>query len=759
MEADPVTSPSEAHGLSLESVVTTKLRPPTLRSEQLPRPRLLKLLRASSERKLTLVSASAGYGKTTLLTQWCQSQAGSLPCAWVSLDEHDNDPVRLWRHITETFREVAPDEGFGADVLVGLGVIGTELVETVLPMLINELAELPRRVVLVLDDYYFIKEGAAHDSVAFFVEHLPDTVHLALLTRSYPPLSLGRLRARGEMDEIGTEQLAFSEEEAASLLKEGLRLDIGPDDLSTLLERTEGWPAGIYLAALSLQGKEDTHAFIASFGGSSRYIVDLLGEEVLSALPEEKRQFLLRTSVLERMSGSLCDEVVETEGSGKLLREISRSNLFVIPLDDEGEWYRCHHLFSDFLVYELRTSDPDLVPVLHERASAWFEGEGLVDGAIQHAIAAGDYARAGGLIARHWLRYMLTGQTATVEQWIEALPEDFVDADAALVLVKAWISALYGRWEERERYLAVAEGSSYEGKLPDGTASAESGVAIIRAVFSYGGVQSILEAARRAAALEPEQTSPQTALVRFGLGSGLYLSGDTSGARMPLEEALELTRVGQPLIRMAVLFALSNVALDEGQLEEAEPLAREARALVDRFGLRAIPQATLAHIALGRVLAERGKLEEAETELESGLSVRRMSPGISPWCTLIGLVVLAQVRLARGDRAGAQAVLTEARAVLEAAPDDAGMLPELLERQERKHRTSKPREGQLDEELTERELAVLGLLPGELSTSQMAHSLYVAPSTVRTHIKSIYRKLGVSSRKEAVEEAHARGLI
>jgi LuxR family maltose regulon positive regulatory protein len=526
-----------------------------------------------------------------------------------------------------------------------------------------------------------------------------------------------------------------------------------------LLERTEGWPAGIYLAALSLQGKEDTHAFIASFGGSSRYIVDLLGEEVLSALPEEKRQFLLRTSVLERMSGSLCDEVVETEGSGKLLREISRSNLFVIPLDDEGEWYRCHHLFSDFLVYELRTSDPDLVPVLHERASAWFEGEGLVDGAIQHAIAAGDYARAGGLIARHWLRYMLTGQTATVEQWIEALPEDFVDADAALVLVKAWISALYGRWEERERYLAVAEGSSYEGKLPDGTASAESGVAIIRAVFSYGGVQSILEAARRAAALEPEQTSPQTALVRFGLGSGLYLSGDTSGARMPLEEALELTRVGQPLIRMAVLFALSNVALDEGQLEEAEPLAREARALVDRFGLRAIPQATLAHIALGRVLAERGKLEEAETELESGLSVRRMSPSISPWCTLIGLVVLAQVRLARGDRAGAQAVLTEARAVLEAAPDDAGMLPELLERQERKHRTSKPREGQLDEELTERELAVLGLLPGELSTSQMAHSLYVAPSTVRTHIKSIYRKLGVSSRKEAVEEAHARGLI
>jgi LuxR family maltose regulon positive regulatory protein len=625
-------------------------------------------------------------------------------------------------------------------------------------MLINELTELPYRVVLVLDDYHCIKESSCHESVAFFIEHLPDTVHVVLSTRSYPPLPLGRLRARGEMDEIHTEQLAFSEEEATILLKEGLRLDIGSTDLLALLEKTEGWPAGIYLAGFSLRGKNDARAFIDSFRGSNRYIVELLGEETLAVLPEAEKQFLLRTSVLERMSGSLCDAVVQTEGSTKLLRELSHSNLFVVPLTENEEWYRYHHLFADFLRYELTSTQPKLVPVLHERASAWFEREGLVGAAIRHAIAAGEHARAGTLIARHWFSYLATGQMVTLEQWLDALPEDLINGEAALSLVKAWISAVYGRQEERARYLALAEGNSYEGKLPDGTPSVEAGVVLVRAVFGYGGAQSIAEAGRRAAALEPERTSPRASLVRYGLASGLYLSGDISGARKPLEEALELTGAGQPLVRIAVLFELSVVAVEEGHLEEAESLAREARALVDRFRLHRIPQSTLAHIALGHVLAERGKPDEAQTELESALSVRRILPNLSPWPTLIGLLALAQVRLTRGDRVGARAVLAEARAILEAVPD-AGMFSELLERQERKLRTSTRQEEPLNWELTERELDVLGLLDGQLTVQQISNSLYVAPSTVRTHIKSIYRKLEVSSRKEAVEHAYAREII
>jgi LuxR family transcriptional regulator, maltose regulon positive regulatory protein len=305
----------------------------------------------------------------------------------------------------------------------------------------------------------------------------------------------------------------------------------------------------------------------------------------------------------------------------------------------------------------------------------------------------------------------------------------------------------------------LVESIPYEGPLPDGTASVEAGVTIVRTSFGYDGVRSTVAAAQRAVALEPGLTSPRAGLVRFALGAGLYLSGDLAGARNALEGALDLTpEADQPLLRVVALSLLSVVAAEEGNLEEAESRAREAGGLVDRLRLSTVPQATLAPIALGFVLAERGELEEAETALEGALSVRRELPGLSPWPTLIGLLALASARLTRGDRGGGRAVLTEARTMLERYPD-AGILPELLERQERKLRRRKPREGQLDGELTQRELDVLRLLGSEFSTRQMAQSLYVAPSTVRTQIKSIYRKLGVSSRDEAVEEAHARGLI
>src|SRR5215212_7745437 len=393
-------------------VLKPKLRAPLPPPEQLVRRRLLAVLSNSLDRKVSVISAPTGYGKTTLLAHWRQIEEADVPFAWVSLDEQDNDLVRLWRHIVEALRQVVPAEDFGADVLAGMSVAGQDFVGMTLPTLINELAELPHQVVLVLDDYQFITEEDAHESVAFFLEHLPENVHLVISSRSDPPLPLGRLRAMGEMNEIRTEQLAFSEEEADCLLNDKLVLDIGPDDLSVLLERTEGWPAGIYLASLSLRNKEDKHAFIESFGGSNRYIVGLLGEEVLAGLTEEVRQFLLKTSILRMMNGPLCDAVTGREDSAGLLRELARSNLFVISLDEQGEWYRYHHLFSELLLYELRSSRPDLVPTLRKRASVWLEGAGYFEGAIRLAIVATDYERAGLLIARHWYGYVSAGQTA-----------------------------------------------------------------------------------------------------------------------------------------------------------------------------------------------------------------------------------------------------------------------------------------------------------------------------------------------------------
>jgi LuxR family maltose regulon positive regulatory protein len=740
-------------------VLKPKLRAPLPRPEHVIRRRLLDLLRDALGFKLTVISAPTGYGKTTLLAHWRGVEEAEVPFAWVSLDEQDNDPIRLWRHIVESLRQAVPEEeAFGTDVLVGLSAVGQRFVGTTLPTLINELAELSHPVVLVLDDYQFVTEEDAHEAVGFFLDHLPENVHLVVSSRSDPPLPLGRLRATGEMNEIRTEQFAFSEEEADCLLNEKLGLDIGPDGLAVLLERTEGWPAGIYLASLSLQNKEDKHAFIESFRGSNRYIVGLLGEEVLAGLGEEVRQFLLETSVLRAMTGPLCDAVTGREGSARLLRELVASNLFVVLLDEQGEWYRYHHLFSELLLYELKSSRPDVVPVLRHRASVWLEDAGYVEGAIRQATAAEDYERVGLLVARHWYGYVVAGQRATVERWLEALPEERITRDAALVLVKAWICALGGQREESSRYLSLARSIPHEGPLPDGATSVESGAAILQATFAYGGVQDGVEAARHAAELEPVESSPWAAMTRFALGSGLYLSGDLARARKPLEEALVLTGEGERLVRMVTLSFLSFVATDEGHLEEAESRAREARALVESLRPHRIPQTSLAPLALGRALAERGKLEQAQEELESALSARRSLSGLSPWPTLIGLLALAQVRAARSDRAEARAALAEARIILEDSPD-AGIFPELLGHQERKLRARKPREGQLDGELTEREFDVLRLLGGELSTRQMAQNLYVAPSTVRTQIKSIYRKLGVSSREQAVEEAVARGLL
>ncbi|MGF1470275.1 MAG: LuxR C-terminal-related transcriptional regulator [Rubrobacteraceae bacterium] len=739
-------------------VLEPKLQLPALHFEQLARPWVGKFIEEASRRKLTLISAPAGYGKTTLLVQWRRAEDAGVPFAWVSLDEQDNDPVRLWRHIVEALRRVVLTENFGEDVLTAIGAMGHGLAAAKLPLLINELATLSHRVVLVLDDYQFVTENDCHELLAFFVDYLPENIHLIISTRSDPPLPLGRMRARGEMNEVRADQLAFSKTEADRLLNERMDLDLEPDDIRRLWNRTEGWPAALYLAALSLQNREDRRAFVESFEGGSGYIVDFLSQEVFADLDEDTREFLLKTSVLRRMTGPLCDAVVGREGSEMLLRELARSNLFVVSLDGRQGWYRYHHLFSEMLFYELRNSRPELVPLLHDRAREWLENGEFFDSAIHHALAGADYECVAALISRHWLAYIAAGQTSTIERWLAALPQEMVARHATLALAKAWISVLHGRREECERWLKLVEDRAGEAPPSSGPVSVEMGVALLQAIYSFGGVQNGADAGRRAAALDPEQTSPLAGWVRLALGNGLYCSGEISQSRKPAEEALELLGTDEPVLRNGVLFLLSSVAVEERRPEEAESHAREAGALVDRFGLQKIPQATLAPIALGRALAEQGRLDEARLELESGLTERGKFSGLSPWPDFLGLLTLAKVRFARGDRSAAREALADARSILEDFPD-AKMFHDRLEHVERKLRTRSSRPGGLNEELTGRELDVVGLLAGELSTRQMGELLYLAPSTVRTHVKSIYRKLGVSSRGQAVQEARARGII
>src|SRR5829696_7275295 len=439
-------------------LVATKLALPTPRAGLIPRASLVSLLEAGLEAKLCLVDAPAGSGKTTLLTQWCAA-AGGGRVAWVSLDEGDNDPTRFWELVVEAFRTVEPN--LGATALEALRRRGVDIPRLVLSSLLNDLGEIGSRLVLVLDDYHHLTNASCHQTLAFFLDHLPAGVHVVLSTRADPPLSLARMRARGELAELRVAELQFTSQEAAALLNGSMGLQLAAEEVARLAERTEGWAAGLVLAGLSLRGREDPSGFIASFQGDDRHVADYLTAEVLDRQPPELRAFLLRTSILERLSGPLCDAVLETKGSTELLAELERSNLFLVPLDDRRHWYRYQQQFAQVLRLELAHRDPELVSVLHRRAAAWHRQAGNVDEAIGHASAAGELTEAAALIAHHWLTYWLSGRQATVARWLDGLPAEAITADPPIALIAAWIGGFGGASKQQtERWLAAAGDAS-----------------------------------------------------------------------------------------------------------------------------------------------------------------------------------------------------------------------------------------------------------------------------------------------------------
>src|SRR5829696_2897791 len=439
-------------------LVATKLALPALRAGLIPRASLVSLLEAGLEAKLCLVDAPAGSGKTTLLGQWCAA-AGGGRVAWVSLDEGDNDPTRFWEYVVAAFQTVEP--GVGATALEALRRRGVDIPRVVLPSLLNDLGEIGSRLVLVLDDYYHLTDASCHQTLGLFLDHLPAGVHVVLSTRADPPLSLARMRARGELAELRVAELQFTSQEAAALLNGSMGLGLAAEEVARLAERTEGWAAGLVLAGLSLQGREDPSGFIASFQGDDRHVADYLTAEVLDRQPEQSRTFLLRTSILERLSGPLCDAVLETDGSAEVLAELERSNLFLVPLDDRRNWYRYQQLFAQLLRLELAQRDPELVPVLHWRAAAWHRQAGNVDEAIYHGSAAEEFAEVGELIAVHWLTYWRSGRRTTVARWLDGLPAEAILADAPVVFVAAWIGGFGGASKQQtERWLAAAGDAS-----------------------------------------------------------------------------------------------------------------------------------------------------------------------------------------------------------------------------------------------------------------------------------------------------------
>jgi LuxR family maltose regulon positive regulatory protein len=750
-----MTNPANSRVLPKGSpLIETKLYRPLLREGFIPRPELVGFMREGFPRKLTLVSAPAGYGKTTLLAQWHVAEVGNMPFAWVTLDAYDNDPSRFWTYIIKALHAVEPE--VGANSLAALKG-STSLVEHVLPLLINELASLRRVVVLVLDDYHHVRNGECHESMRLLLDNAPPTLHVVISTRVEPPLRLGVLRSRGELSEVRAEKLGFTSKEASELLNEAMTLDLAAADIDRLMDRTEGWAAGLYLAGLSLPNQADAHDFVETFAGDSRNVMDYLIEEVIRTQPDDVVVFLRRSSILERLSGSLCDAIVGRAGSAEFLRLLERSNLFLVPLDERREWYRYHHLFRDLLRLELRYSEPELVPVLHSRASAWYRDSGAVDEAIRHAIAATDTAEAAELIAQHWLSYVDAGQAASVWGWLDGLPEESLTNDPRLCMVMTWLSALAGNKENAEHFLSLAQAGHHDGPLPDGTSSVESGAALIHALYVFDGARRACESARRAVELETDETSPWRALAHMLLGYCLYWSGELSEAEGYLKEAARFAEASeQHLILTNALSLLSFVEGQRDNLDEAEALACRALEVIEENLLTHTQQSWSAYVAFGKVLTGRGELARAERMLEHGLELQRLADS-SPELTGT-LLALASVRGARGAPKEARALVEEACEIIEGCVD-AGILSSLLERTERSLRRALRQQPGLSEELSEREAAVLKLLGTKLTKRQISAELYLSFNTVKSHTRAIYRKLGVSSRTEAVAQARLYELI
>jgi hypothetical protein len=518
-------------------LLRTKLRPPPVRTGMIPRARLDVLLDAGTQGRLCLLDAPAGSGKTTLLAQWCLAGQASRRVAWVSLDDSDDDPVRFCVYLIEAFRVVEPGFGDGPlGLLQGAGSADV-LTQVVLPQLLNELAASGSELVLVLDDYHLISNSTCHHALGFFIDHLPANVHVVLSTRVDPPLPLARLRARGELIELRIADLEFTDAEAARLLQDAMGLDLAPQAVRRLWERTEGWAAGLVLAGLSLRGRADPEPFIASFEAGHRHVVDYLGSEVLASQPEPLRTFMVRTSILQRLSASLCDAVLEADDSARVLAELEQANLFLIALDDLRQWYRYHHLFARLLNLELTEREPELVPVLHRRAAAWFEDAGDAEATIHHAASAGEFAHAGALIARHAVPYVQRGRIATVQRWLDSLPDDVVPANPTISLLAAAVGGLGNvPMHEIERWLAAAEASDYRGPLPPGMHSVPFAANLVRALSVFDDVGRSLRAARRALEVAGPRGSESYWSGTMTLGRSLYLSGQATEARALLDD-------------------------------------------------------------------------------------------------------------------------------------------------------------------------------------------------------------------------------
>ncbi len=644
-----------------QALITTKLRVPRKRPNLVERSRLRDALSAGEERALTLVSAPAGFGKSTLLAAWLDDRSGNGgPVAWLSLDETDNDPARFLTYLMSALQTV--EEGIGEGVLTSLRSPQLPPVEAVVGALVNELARVERTISIVLDDYHLIDSETVHEAVSFLIEHLPKNVHLIISGRTDPPLPLPKLRVRNQMTEIRAADLRFTPEEASSFLRNVMGLTLSAEELTALEGITEGWVAALQLAALSMRDHGDASGFVETFSGSNRHVLDFLAEEVLGRQPELVRGFLLQTSVLDRMNGPLCDAVTSRADGQAMLERLDRENLFVIPLDDERRWYRYHHLFAEFLRSRLGRENPGLVGELHLRACDWHEDNGLVAEAISHAFSAPDHERAARLVELGIKDTWKRGEFPTVLRWLESLPTGAKRRRPRLFPAHALALTITGRPDDVEPLLEeaeqAAESTGEDRRFLLGFASA---VRSWRARL-HGDAREAVELARRALSLLPDEDLPQRNLAAVCLGDALRTTGDLAAASEAFAEAAEIGRAaGHVYGTLTAMVWQARVQAERGRLRAADDGLRRAARFVAEEGAELLPAAGLARIGMGALLYERNDLDGADRELQSGMELAEQARETSN--LVWGYNTLSKAKRARGDEEGALEIAREAERV------------------------------------------------------------------------------------------------
>ena len=653
----------------------TKFLIPLPTAAWLPRPHLIQQLEDGfrAGHKLSLVTAPTGSGKTTILREWARNATSAKThFCWLSLDEQDNEPVHFWSCFFAALETQLPGLGETVQVLLQGDPIRPVPVEQILTFLINTLVQEDLHFVLVMDDYHIIQDERIHAGLKFLLNRLPAQLHLAIASRSEPPLDQAILRARGLMTELRLDALSFTRDEIEAFLKSALQLDLTPDEVTTLERRTEGWIAGLQLAGIAIQSishtannnRSDITGFIQAFGGSHRHVVDYLTGEVLQRQSEDVQTFLMGTSILERLSVSLCDEVLESTGSQARLEYLERANLFLIPLDSDRHWHRYHALWAEVLQTRLQREHLELIQSLHQRASIWFERHGFLPEAITHAIKSEDSERAATLLEPQAKAMVLRGEASPLLNWLDQLPPEVVASRPELILSQAWAWITNGRLEDIELLLKSLPSDARVAPVIQGE------IAAIRAIVAtiHQDIPAIQRQAELALKYLPEQDSPIRGALTLGLGTAAALSGQVYQAVELLDQAIQESRRNhQAILQLVATGMLAQAYESLGQLDQAARLHQQVIALEADPVMGKLPLIGVGYVGLGGILHERLQFDQAEATLQKGMDIGRQWG--SPEIQIGGYFSLARLRYTQGDLTGALEILDRLEAeFLNAAP-------------------------------------------------------------------------------------------